>query len=120
MAGINVVVNFILRQGIKKATEKFGKQSVDKARQSKTFKRMSKDPPMTMKDKIIFYGSLGAGAIGLTGAAAGLKSIKMADDFNKLQEERANAKKNKKNPSPPQMDKDKIKSSKKFDTYTRG
>ena len=53
IAGVVVVSRFILTKGLTKAVKKFGQKAVDRARKSKTFKEMIKNPPMNAKDKIV-------------------------------------------------------------------
>ena len=132
VAGVAVISKFILTKGLKKAIKKYGKKAVDKATKSKTFKEMVKNPPLTTGQKAIVGGSVGMAGLSVAATGAGLKSISMAKDFNKLQDERKKAEsKSKENIKVELLEEKQKKTSGKnknprlkiknnFDTYSRG
>ena len=82
--GVKVISKFILNKGIKKAVSKFGKEAVDKAKTSNTFKEMVKNPPMSTGQKAVVGGSAGIATAGT--AATGYEYKKT---YDKLKENEA-------------------------------
>jgi len=92
IAGVVVVSRFILTKGLAKATKKFGKKVVDRARKSDTFAKMIKNPSsMTTGQKVIAGGSAATGAVGIAGIGAGFSTAISMQKFNKKQKERKEA-----------------------------
>ena len=81
VAGVTVIGKYILKKGLQKAIKKYGKEAVNKTKDSKSFKKLLENPPMTTGGKVAVGGS--AVTLGLGGLAINemLNMVKKKDKY---------------------------------------
>ena len=81
VAGVAVIGKYILKKGLQKAIKKYGKEAVNKTKDSKSFKKLLENPPMTTGGKVAVGGS--AVTLGLGGLAINemLNMVKKKDKY---------------------------------------
>jgi hypothetical protein len=81
IAGAAVIGKYILKKGLQKAIKKYGKESVSKTKDSKSFKKLLENPPMTTGSKVILGGSTAVGGLGLVAINEALTVGKKRDKY---------------------------------------
>ena len=81
VAGVVAIGRYILKKGLQKAIKKYGKEAVNKTQNSKSFKKLLENPPMTTGGKVAVGGS--AVTLGLGGLAINemLNMVKKKDKY---------------------------------------
>ena len=74
VAGVTVIGKYILKKGLQKAIKKYGKEAVNKTKDSKSFKKLLENPPMTTGSKVILGGSTAVGGLGLVALNEGFNA----------------------------------------------
>ena len=74
VAGVAVIGKYILKKGLQKAIKKYGKEAVSKTKDSKSFKKLLENPPMTTGSKVILGGSTTVGGLGLVALNEGFNA----------------------------------------------
>ena len=81
VAGVAVIGKYILKKGLQKAIKKYGKEAVSKTKDSKSFKKLLENPPMTTGSKVILGGSTAVGGLGLVAINEALTIGKKRDKY---------------------------------------
>ena len=81
VAGVTVIGKYILKKGLQKAIKKYGKEAVNKTKDSKSFKKLLENPPMTTGSKVILGGSTAVGGLGLVAINEALTIGKKRDKY---------------------------------------
>ena len=81
VAGVTVIGKYILKKGLQKAIKKYGKEAVNKTKDSKSFKKLLENPPMTTGSKVILGGSTAVGGLGLVAINEALTIGKKGDKY---------------------------------------